>query len=754
MRRILWIFALLAGIFFLSLLGIRPSSPRRATAPPAEFSAVRALDFLHRVLPDELPHPAGSEDAEAVRKRILGELTQLGYKPEVHTGVGCGAYGDCATVNNIVARLDPPAAPAGANGAVLLACHYDSVLAGPGFSDDGVGIAATLEIARALKAAPPLRHAVIFLIDEGEEDGLLGARAFVDSDPWAPEVRAAVNMDARGTSGPSLMFETGASSGWPVRLFARRAVHPIANSLFYTVYKLLPSDTDLTVFKSAGYEGLNFAFIGNVAQYHTPLDNAENVSAASLQHQGESALAALVSFANADLTGRGADNAVFFDLFGQKIISWTTRRSVQAVIVLAVLLAVAIGWLVYRAKLGLPELLWGAAAWLSALVFTALAAFVLWLVFRLAGALPVAWIGHPLPLEATFWSLGVMVPWINARFFSRRAGFWGLWAGSWVWWGLLAILSLRLPGVSYLPIVTLAAAIVCAIPAILFDLKRRPGLLELCLLAPAAVAAALAFPLLLLLYPAAGHSVLVIVAPVLGVLVSPLIPLEAELRSSPGTRGSLLIAVPLTIFVLCGLLALVMPPFSAKSPERLNIEYWSDADAGQSQWIVEPASGRLPDPLRAAATFKRLDHGAFPWDPRPSFVSGAPDLDLAPPTFTILAAGTEDGRRNYRMLLRSERGAPYAAVFFPPDANIQSPRMADQDLPPAPPRLQRASNGWRVFHRPPPLPKESNCPFRFPSTGRLPFMWRTSRTVSPRKASFSSTRARSRLRLRSAGMLR
>ena len=130
--------------------------------------------------------------------------------------------------------------------AVLLAAHYDSVPAGPGESDDGIGVAAVLEAARALKSLPAPLHTVIFLIDDGEEAGLLGARAFVDFHPWASEVKAAVNVDARGTSGPSLMFETGSANDWAVRLYARSIARPATSSIAYTIYKQLPNDTDFS----------------------------------------------------------------------------------------------------------------------------------------------------------------------------------------------------------------------------------------------------------------------------------------------------------------------------------------------------------------------------------------------------------------------------------------------------------------------------------------------------------------------------
>ena len=189
---------------------------------------------------------------------------------------------------------------------MLLAAHYDSVPAGPGAGDDGVGVASVLEIARVLKQQPARRHPIILLIDEGEEAGLLGARLFVSrSTPRRSTIKAAVNLDARGDSGPSLMFETGPATDWALRMFAAAATRPMSNSIYYFVYKLLPNDTDFTVFKAAGYEGLNFALIGDVERYHTPQDRFENLDLGSLQHQGQNALSMVQALAAADL-GRAA----------------------------------------------------------------------------------------------------------------------------------------------------------------------------------------------------------------------------------------------------------------------------------------------------------------------------------------------------------------------------------------------------------------------------------------------------------------
>ena len=122
---------------------------------------------------------------------------------------------------------------------------------------------------------------------------LLGAVAFVEQSPWAREVGAAVNLEARGTSGPSLMFETGSHSLWLMPLFARAVPRPLANSLYYAIYRRLPNDTDFSVFKKHGFDGFNFAFIGDVSHYHTPLDNLRDLDAGSLQSQGDHALGQL-----------------------------------------------------------------------------------------------------------------------------------------------------------------------------------------------------------------------------------------------------------------------------------------------------------------------------------------------------------------------------------------------------------------------------------------------------------------------------
>jgi Peptidase family M28 len=705
-RRVLSSGLILLAILALSIAGLRPPAPKPSDAPATEFSAARSLDTLHRILGQDVPHPVGSPANDEVRARIVEELSRLGYAPQVQTAFGCGGFGrsgarsiGCATVNNVLARLEG----AEPGDAVLLAAHYDSVPAGPGDSDDGTGVAAVLEIARALKALPPPRHSIIFLLDDGEEAGLLGAHAFVDSYPWAKEVRAAVNLDACGTSGPSLLFETGSANDWAIRLYAEHAARPAASSIFYTVYKQMPNDTDFTVFKAAGYQGFNFAFVGDVAPYHTPLDNSANVNPASLQHHGDNALPVVLALANGDLRNPPAREAVFFDLFGRWIVRWPARRTLAFALGAAILLLLQIAWMLRNKRLALREFLWGMIAWLITMIATGLLALLLGHIIRAAGGTSVNWVAHPLPIQIAYWSLALAAVMTHAIVFARRAGFWGLWAGVWTWWALLAIaIAAQNPGLSYVVVVPLGAAALAGFPATL-PRSGSAASSAVAAILPLAAAGIIGFAPALLLYDGLGIRGMVPIALIVGLILTPLAPLCADLRDAVGLRGLVLPWIPIVAAALAAFAAVVVPAYSAKAPERVNISYWQDADSGKSQWIVQPESGWLSEPMRLAAPFRRADRGAFPWDTRAAFVADAPRLDLAAPTFTILESAQADGRRSYRALLRSERGAPSAAVLFPSGAGIESVRMEGQPLQPETERIRSILNGW-VTYRCPAMP--------------------------------------------------
>jgi hypothetical protein len=288
----------------------RPPSPVAATAADTVFSAERALRHVEEIA--VRPHPIGSTDHDRVRDYILRQLGALGLRPQVQVTTAVGTrYQEAGRVQNILAYL-PGTSPT--RKAVLLMGHYDGVEAGPAASDDAAGCAALLETIRAIRARKtPLAHDVIVLFTDGEEAGLLGAAAFVREHPWARDVAFVLNVEARGTTGRSFMFETGPGNLDAVRQL-RAAGDVTAGSVFVTIYRALPNDTDLSEVAMLGVPALNFAFAEGVERYHTTRDDVAHLDPGSLQHHGQQMLRVATKVASGELPRPKTGDAVFFDL--------------------------------------------------------------------------------------------------------------------------------------------------------------------------------------------------------------------------------------------------------------------------------------------------------------------------------------------------------------------------------------------------------------------------------------------------------
>jgi hypothetical protein len=155
-----------------------------------------------------------------------------------------------------------------------------------------------------------------------------------------------------------------------------------ASSLYAEIYKYLPNDTDMTPFLAAGITGYNFAFIGNAAQYHTPLDRRENIDPRTLQQHGDNLLGVADALSRADLAGLKSENAIYLDVLGRWLPrlpqSWALPLSIAAFVLIALagwrrerqtikpwLAAALMPLLLLSGCIGIGFLLHGLAAWLS-----------------------------------------------------------------------------------------------------------------------------------------------------------------------------------------------------------------------------------------------------------------------------------------------------------------------------------------------------------------------------------------------------
>src|SRR3989440_5517398 len=380
-------FVFLGAMACVSVSRVQPPRAVPETAPPSEFSSARALRHVRAVA--QRPHPTGSDEIERVRRYIIGELGALGLSAEVQTAevvpaqVSEGWPVPAARVRNIVARV-----PGTSNSrALMLAAHYDSVPTGPGASDDAAGVAALLETLRALKSGPPLKNDLVVVFSDAEELGLVGAHAFADEHPWMKDVALVLNFEARGSAGPSLIFETSDGNGTLIRELASAAPHTVANSLMYAVYKRLPNDTDMTVYKRAGAAGLNFAYAARITSYHTALDSADVLDARSLQHHGSYALSLARRFGDLDLNNLKSRDAVYFNALGPVLVHYSEAWVVPFTVAVCVLFVAVVLAGLKRRRLTLAGI---AAGVLNFSVAAALSVLIT------AGG----WRGAPLPRAA------------------------------------------------------------------------------------------------------------------------------------------------------------------------------------------------------------------------------------------------------------------------------------------------------------------------------------------------------------------
>jgi hypothetical protein len=671
------VLALLALLAVVAVARTGPPAPKPDDAPAIEFSAGRAELVIANLVGDAAPHPVGTAAHDRIRELLADRLGGLGFEVQRLSRFVCSGT-TCANVTDLLARLP---GRVGAN-AVVLTAHYDSVPAGPGASDDGMGVATVLEVARALRAAPSLRRPVWFLLTDGEEIGLFGAKALVES-PLVGQIGVVVNVEARGTKGPSLMFETSARNAGLVRVFAASTAHPIASSLFPTLYSILPNDTDLSVYKGAGLAGLNYAIIGGAARYHTPRDDLAHADPGSLQHHGDNALAVVRALADGASSSSADDDLVFFDVLGAFVVRWPARVSfVAALAVLAALGASAFAAF-KRGLLSGTRLAFGAA---SALAVPAAAAIgvVAGATFGVLGAAPAAWVAHPWPMELASSALGAMAAAWVVGLMGRRADAEGMWWGpGLVLAALSALVSARLPGLSFFFEVPAAAACL-ATGAWTFGSRKsstRRGWLSVAM----PVTTVLVWvPTLGLLYDGLGSHLLAGVAAGTGLVVWTAAPVLVSLSR----RAQNLLLAGLALVSVFGLVAArVVAPFDADTPAHVSIRFYQ-AD-GEAPRALLFAHDGAPDAL--ARAFPAHEHG-WPWLHESVTASAAASAEAAEPLprLEVVSLAGALAERRISVRLRSARGASIVGIALRP-GDFTAVSMHGEPLAAPEPVLHRAA---------------------------------------------------------------
>ena len=371
---LLVLIVLIFGIFYFMM----PQSYDQTEAPLSEFSTKRALSIVKEI--SKKPHFVGSKNHEFIANYLQKELQDLGIETSVQEGFSMTEKGTLVKSKNILAIIKGSKNTK----ALLLLSHYDSAphSSSKGASDDASGVATILESVRAfLHNKTSHKNDIIILFTDAEELGLNGAALFVTQHKLAKEVGLVLNFEARGSSGPSYMLmETNDGNAKMVDAFkAGNVSYPVSNSLMYSIYKMLPNDTDLTVFREQGkIQGFNFAFIDSHFNYHTSQDKYENLDPKTLAHQGSYLYPLLNYFSNTDLTDfNSTDNKIYFNVpfsFVSYPFGWLFPMLIVGFGLFLLFVFVGLG----KRALRLDEIIKGFVPLLGSLVTAGLLTYVGW----------------------------------------------------------------------------------------------------------------------------------------------------------------------------------------------------------------------------------------------------------------------------------------------------------------------------------------------------------------------------------------
>lgn len=462
-------------LLVVTALGVALAWPRLPDAagpqaPPDQFSAARAAGHIAAWATS--PRPTGSARHAEVVSAVEAELRQIGFEVRRESS---------GSLVNLVAAA--PGAPAEG---VWLVAHSDSVAAGPGAADDGLGLGVLVEAARALsQKGPPAR--LHLLITDGEEAGLLGAEAHVSAMP--PADRIAINVEARGTSGPAYMFQTAGPPGPLLDAWRDSRCAAQATSLARTVYDQLPNDTDFTVLRRGGFWGYDFAILEGAWRYHTPEDTPENLDLRSVQQVGDCVLGLARAWLDRPIHAETREGAApaYAQILGRTVVApaWLVR-----------LLALSPLLLLPRPT---RDVWRGFAAFVAGLIAAGVAGTAVLLTAQRAWpgfTDPIVEVPSAEPLYAAAWLVGLGGCWIAQRFGGSR---WGPATGG---IGLAVVTATLAPEAGYV-----------LIPGAWVAVLRLRGW-ERVALGPALLAALLLTPLYVAIFPALTSRL----TPVLAVL--------------------------------------------------------------------------------------------------------------------------------------------------------------------------------------------------------------------------------------------
>jgi len=193
----------------------------------------------------------------AARTYLMNQLASIGWTAELHT---------YTTGANVAVTI--PATMGGAGKEIIVGAHFDTVTNSPGANDNASGVAVVLAVARYLVDVPCRTAPVTIVLFDGEENGLLGSRAYAPT-KTAANVRAVHTIDqVAWDQDNDLRFELEAPTA------ALEAEYRAAAQIVGALVTTVPTEgTDHEAFRERGFAaiGLTEEYVGGDTSPHRHL---------------------------------------------------------------------------------------------------------------------------------------------------------------------------------------------------------------------------------------------------------------------------------------------------------------------------------------------------------------------------------------------------------------------------------------------------------------------------------------------------
>jgi Zn-dependent M28 family amino/carboxypeptidase len=200
----------------------------------------------------------------AARSYLMNQLATIGWTAQLQT------YTTGANVHVTIP------ATMGSGEEILLGAHFDTVTSSPGANDNASGVAVVLAVARYLAEVPCRTAPVTIVLFDGEENGLLGSRAYAPT-KTAANVRAVHTIDqVAWDQDNDLRFELEMPTA-ALEAEYRAAAMIVGAQVTSTITE----GTDHQAFRERGFEaiGLTEEYVGGDTSphRHTPQDTPATV---------------------------------------------------------------------------------------------------------------------------------------------------------------------------------------------------------------------------------------------------------------------------------------------------------------------------------------------------------------------------------------------------------------------------------------------------------------------------------------------